>query len=33
MCLIYNYPCYLEKIYVKSENIELFMKILDIIFG
>ena len=33
MCLIYNHPCYLEKIYVKSENIELFMKILNIIFG
>ena len=33
MSLIYNHPCYLEKVYIKSENIKLFMKILEIIYG
>ena len=33
MCLLYNHPCYLEKLYNKIENIKLFLDIIDIIYG
>ena len=33
MCLLYNHPCYLEKLYNKNENIKLFLEIIDIIYG